>query len=267
MVVDEHDAGQRAHGSITSSTSVPAPGRVWISARPPWRSIRPEHRLAQPAPVGRHGGEVEARPAVAHEHLDAVALHLGVDADRGVGRELDGVEHRLARGGDQRARALVERAVADRHDLDRDAVRVLDLGDRRLERGGERVVAGRSAREPAFSHARSSRSWRRASAATSRGSPARFCISASVCSTESCRCAASSARSCVRIRSARSSVSPRPSRSHHGARITVIADDHDEHGERDVAVGHERAVEPEEDERGADHQRGAERDEARSRGG
>ena len=66
------------------------------------------------------------------------------------------------------------------------------------------------------SQLRSSRSWRRARPATSRGSPARFWISASVCSTESCRCAASSARSCSRMRAERSSVRLCPSRTNHG---------------------------------------------------
>src|SRR5215211_2884531 len=41
VVVDQHRAGERAHPPITSSTSVPSPGRVWIAALPPWRSIRP----------------------------------------------------------------------------------------------------------------------------------------------------------------------------------------------------------------------------------
>ena len=38
VVVDDHD---RRHRSITSSTSVPSPGAVCSTARPPWRSIRP----------------------------------------------------------------------------------------------------------------------------------------------------------------------------------------------------------------------------------
>ncbi len=71
------------------------------------------------------------------------------------------------------------------------------------------------------SHARSSRSWRRARPATSRGSDERFCISASVCSTESCRCAAISARSCERMRSARSVDRERTSRMIQGAKITA----------------------------------------------
>ena len=56
-----------------------------------------------------------------------------------------------------------------------------------------------SARSPA-SQSRSSLSCRRASLATSSGSSARFCMSASVCRTESWRCAATSARSSERAR-------------------------------------------------------------------
>ena len=47
----------------------------------------------------------------------------------------------------------------------------------------------------------------RASRTTSRGSSARRCTSASVCNTESCRCAATSARSSERMRSRRSPTS------------------------------------------------------------
>ena len=49
VVVDEHDARDRsAHAPSTSSTSVPSPGRVWISARPPWRAIRPSTDSRRP---------------------------------------------------------------------------------------------------------------------------------------------------------------------------------------------------------------------------
>ena len=191
-------------------------------------------------------------------------LDLGVDADGGLGRELHGVEHRLARGGEQGLRLLVERPVADGDDVDGHAVRVLELRHRGLERRGERRAAVERA-APLLSHERSSRSCRRASVATSRGSSARFCISASVWSTESCRCAAISARSWERIRSSRSSSSPRTSRSHHGARMSAERDDDDGHREDDVLGGDERVVEPEEDEAGADHERRAERDQAQRR--
>ena len=48
-------------------------------------------------------------------------------------------------------------------------------------------------------------------------------MSASVCRTESCRCAATSARSCERIRSARSIDSDVSSRTKNGAKITTSA--------------------------------------------
>ncbi len=72
------------------------------------------------------------------------------------------------------------------------------------------------------SQSRSSRSCRRARVATSRSSPARRWISASVWRTESCRCAASSARSSERMRCARSSrnVDSRPSHELPKIRVT-----------------------------------------------
>ena len=183
----------------------------------------PDDRLAHAAPVGRHGGRIEARPAVAHEDLQALAAGLRVDRNRArVAGELRRVEHRLARRRDERLAVAVERRVADGDDVDRDAVRLLDLVRRRLQRRRQPALAVGGAGAP-LSQVRSSRSWRRASAATSRGSSARFCMSASVCRTESCRCAATSARSCERIRSARSADSDVSSRTKNGAKITPSA--------------------------------------------
>ncbi len=70
---------------------------------------------------------------------------------------------------------------------------------------------------------RSSRSCRRARPATSRGSSLRRWISARVCSTESCRWAATSARSSPRIRSDRSAWARRAERRQNGATTTPIA--------------------------------------------
>ena len=72
-----------------------------------------------------------------------------------------------------------------------------------------------------YSQVRSSRSCPRASRATSRGESDWRWISARVCSTESCRCAAISARSASRMRSRRSSPRSRTSRTHHGTVITA----------------------------------------------
>ncbi len=67
----------------------------------------------------------------------------------------------------------------------------------------------------------------RARRTTSRGSSARRCTSASVCKTESCRCAATSARSSARMRSRFSSTSACASRDNPGpitsARPTITA--------------------------------------------
>src|SRR5436189_31631 len=66
----------------------------------------PDDRLAHAAAVVGHAGDVEARPAVADEHLDLALIDLGVDVDGRAAAELRGVDHRLARGGDQRQPAL-----------------------------------------------------------------------------------------------------------------------------------------------------------------
>ncbi|WP_324274379.1 hypothetical protein [Blastococcus brunescens] len=68
-----------------------------------------------------------------------------------------------------------------------------------------------------YSHARSSRSWLRASRLTACGSSAWRWMSASVCSTESWRCAATAARSSERTRADRSSARESSSRRQIGA--------------------------------------------------
>ena len=73
-----------------------------------------------------------------------------------------------------------------------------------------------SVASPTYSQDRRSRSWARARRATVAESPELFWIRASVWSTESCRCAATSARSWVRIRSARSALRSEDSRKIHG---------------------------------------------------
>ena len=70
VVVDEHDARERAHRRH-HQLDLRALARARVDLRAAAVALHPaEHRLAQPAPVGRHGVEVEARAAVAHEHLD-----------------------------------------------------------------------------------------------------------------------------------------------------------------------------------------------------
>src|SRR3954462_11909307 len=76
--------------------------------------------LAYAEAVLRHGVEVEPGAAVADEHLRALPLDLAEHADRLAASVLGGVEGRLARRLQQRAQALVERGVPDRHHLDLD---------------------------------------------------------------------------------------------------------------------------------------------------
>ena len=67
-----------------------------------------------------------------------------------------------------------------------------------------------------YSHSRSSRSCWRASTTVRRGSSAVRWMRASVCSTESWRCAAIASRSCARIRSRRSAAASCARRASHG---------------------------------------------------
>ena len=110
-----------------------------------------------------------------------------------------------------------------------------------------------------YSQPRSSRSCRRASDATRRGSAACRWISASVCSTESCTRAATSERSSLRIRAVRSASRSIASRHTQGPAISSSApttapgasrvedvalarQQHDraQRGEREPAVGQRR---------------------------
>ena len=132
----------RGHESITSSTSVPWPGVEWISRAAAMAFHATDYRVPDAAAVRARLIGVETRTAIAHEDLGAAVLDLGVERDRLRPGELGRVHERLAGGGDQRGRTIVERAVADGHDLDRDVVVGLDLGRGGLERAGERRGAG-----------------------------------------------------------------------------------------------------------------------------
>ena len=113
---------------------------------------------------------------------------------------------------------LVELSVAHDHDLDRHAVLLLHLGSGRLERA--RKPAGLPGRGPPGEPGAQLALLPARERGDLRGSSERRCTIASVWSTESCRCAATSARSWERMRSARSWVSDRTSRTTHGAKIT-----------------------------------------------
>ncbi len=221
VVVDDHDAaghgaslGRGARVGSESRTSVPSPGTLRTEALPPWRSIRPTMLLRTPCRSSATAAGSKPDAAVADEHLDAVGGGLGVDVDGAGAGVLRGVGDRLA-GREHQGPVLVQdRGVAHADDLDGDAVRVLDLGRDGAQGGGERGRA--PPRRMSNSHERRSRSWARASRVTAAGSPAERWIRARVCSTESCRWAATSARSSERTRASRSSLRSEDSRKSHG---------------------------------------------------
>ena len=211
--------------------------------------MRPTIDSRTPRRSAGHRVGIEARAAVAHEHLDALRRRPRRRRETGSGPANLAALTSASRAAATSASApRVERAVADRHDVDRDAVVLLDLGGGELERRRERAALAQRAAavEPRAQLALLAAGERRRPRA---GSSARRWISASVCSTESCRCAASSARSCERMRSARSSASPRTSRSHHGARISASRDEHDHDRQQHVARRLQRVVELEEEQR------------------
>src|SRR5690606_22583056 len=78
VVVDEEDAGD-AHGAgswarwsvrsvrsgvraISRATSVPSPGALWTSARPPWRAMRPRMDSRMPSRPGSTASGSKPRP-------------------------------------------------------------------------------------------------------------------------------------------------------------------------------------------------------------
>ena len=227
--------------------------------RAPARPLHPaDDRLAHAAAVGGHGGEVESRPAVADEDLDPRRPRPPRRRGSGPAPAACLAAFSSASRAAPSTASAARRARSRRRRRPRRRPGARPRPPRR-RRAAPRRSSPRPSRPPSpASQSRSSRSWRRASAATSRGSSARFCIRVSVCSTESCRCAASSARSWERIRSARSAARLRPSRHRNGARISAERDDDDHRGQRGVAQAAEDVVRGEEEQRGADHQQDAE---------
>ena len=161
--------------------------------RPTIDSLMPRRSAAtapgsKPRPVSRTNPASSAVVGL-DEHVDAI--------DAGVAGRVD---DRLADRGDEGARGVVERLVADDDRLDADVV----VGSRRprpSHRSPRAATPAAPCGSPPYSHARSSRSWRRASPAIRRGSSVRW-ISTSDCSTESWRWAATLARSSSRMRAA-----------------------------------------------------------------
>ena len=211
---------------IRRCTSVPSPGVLRsrtvtaVPRHPAVHGIRPARAGRRAPRRGRtrrrgRGRTRSPRPARPRVHADLV--HPGV---------LGGVDHRLAGGQHERAQVVVQRPVApddDGRTVER--VGVLDLGGRRGERVGQAPVRRIRARAPVPAGPVQPGPQLALLAAgqprTSRGESDWRWISARVCSTESCRCAAISARSASRMRSLRSSPRSRTSRTHHGTVITA----------------------------------------------
>ena len=198
-----------------SSSSQPFAGRG-VDRRVATVACEPaDDRRRDPAPVLAHRRRVEAAASITDEHDRVVVAHLEID------------RHGRRAGVPRRVRACLPapRATAARgRPSGQSRTRTTSIGTpysasttrgRVLERGPERPVpfsvAGAGSAAPGArllsSQSRSSRSCSRARRTTSRGSSARRCTSASVCRTESWRCAAMSARSSARMRSRRSCTS------------------------------------------------------------
>ena len=115
VVVDEHDAhpGLAARAAVTvallvarrgisSWTSVPSPGELRTSAVPPLRSIRPTIDCRTPSRSAGTASRSKPGPRSRTKTVDLLGLDLGVDRTGGAARVLRGVDHRLARGLQQR---------------------------------------------------------------------------------------------------------------------------------------------------------------------
>ena len=147
----------------------------------------PDDRVADPAPLARHALRIEARAVVAYEHLDPGGLELGEHDDRRAARMARRVAQRLARRRDERLAGGIDRAFADRGELD--GIASSSSTSATTSRSAATSVSLTSSDSPAI-QARNACSWRRARRATAAGSWAWRWTSASVCRTESCRCAA-----------------------------------------------------------------------------
>ena len=166
------------------------------------------------------------------------AGHLGVHRHLAGTAVPGGVDDRLAHGRHQRVDARVDAGSRRRPPRrPRTAVVGLDLVGDAVEgrRQGAGSVRGRTDRRSSYSQARSSRSCRRARLRACRGASAWRWIRARVCSTESCRWAAISARSSLRMRSRRSSPSWRTRRATQGPNTQGAAEDGGQHRDADLA--------------------------------
>ena len=126
--------------SSSSSTSVPDPGRARDRGPSAVPAHAPHDRLAHAAPVSRDRGHVEARAAVAHEHVQPLGRDLGEHVDGRPAAELRRVGHGFAGSRQHGLGGRIERGVAHRHGLHGHAVAALHLSrgglERRAETGG-----------------------------------------------------------------------------------------------------------------------------------
>ena len=214
-------ARRRLHRSASGIAAAPSPARPpcphpgcsCTAARPSWRSMRRDDRVAHAAAIGRDRVQVEADAAIAHEHLDAVRPPPPRTDPRARCRRTSPRWSSPPAPPARPPRGLPFNGASPT--VTTSIGTPCSSSTSAAARSSAPATLSSSDSPGRFnSQLRSSRSWRRARPATSRGSPARFWISASVCSTESCRCAATSARSCSRIRAARSNDEAAPQPHH-----------------------------------------------------
>ncbi len=173
-------------------------GRRVDAARPPWRSMRPTidsrtpRRSAGTAPGSKPGPRSRTNTSM------RVVADLGVEPTP-ARRRRTSRRSRAPRARRPRAPRRARRAARRRPRRRRPARRGRPRPRRRPPRA--RPARSSARRRPAAVEPRAQLALLAAGERRrpSRGSSARCCISASVCSTESCRCAATSARSCERI--------------------------------------------------------------------
>ena len=139
-----------------SWTQVPRPGLETMATPPPWRWMRPRIESAMPRrSVGTASGS-KPSPSSRTNPVSLVRLDLDVHRDqrrpRSAPRAAGGVEGRLLAGVDQRPGGVVERGVADHHDVDGHAPGAARPGSRSPPRpaaAGPRAAPGPGTARPA----------------------------------------------------------------------------------------------------------------------
>src|SRR5579875_1389505 len=206
-----------------SSTSVPAPGDVRTTARPPLRCIRATIDWAMPRRSGVTAPRSNPEPR-SRTNTDTRSSSTSAN------RDTDGAPDHLAaftvasRAASRRARIFSSSSQSPTTTSSTttpwDPSTSAPIA-RTPEARSVALAHAALGTSPSKSHARSSRSWPRASWTTRPGSAAARWISASVRRTESWTLAATSARSSARTRAWRSAMSSRASLIHHGPKSTT----------------------------------------------